>query len=95
VICVDELTVNVEVVPLKRTALAPVKFVPVMTTDVPTGPLVGLKPVIVGAGWAVTVKLDEQEAVPPPAPLSVTVRGPSVAPVGTVAVIWVPAPLTV
>jgi hypothetical protein len=51
VIWVDEFTVKlVAFVVLNRTAVAPVKFVPVMTTVVPTGPLVGLKDVTVGAG---------------------------------------------
>jgi len=35
--------------PLNITAVAPVKFVPLIVTLVPTGPLVGEKPVIVGA----------------------------------------------
>jgi len=39
-------------VPLKATAVAPVKLAPVMTTLVPPPPLVGLKLVIVGAGVA-------------------------------------------
>jgi hypothetical protein len=51
VIWVDEFTVKlVAFVVLNRTAVAPVKLVPVMTTLVPTGPLVGLKDVTVGAG---------------------------------------------
>ena len=37
-------------VPLNRTAVAPVKFVPLIVTLVPTGPLVGVKLVIVGGG---------------------------------------------
>jgi hypothetical protein len=49
VICVSETTVNVARVPLKRRRFAPVKPVPFTVTVVPTGPLVGLKPVIVGA----------------------------------------------
>ena len=49
--------------PLKATAVAPVRFVPVIVTELPGGPLVGVKPVIVGAG-AVTVKLP----APPPPP---------------------------
>jgi hypothetical protein len=57
VICVAELTVKVAVVPPKLTDDAPVKLVPVMTTDVPGGPLVGANPLIVGAGWVVTLKL--------------------------------------
>ena len=35
--------------PLNVTAVAPVKFVPLIVTLVPTGPLVGVKLVIVGA----------------------------------------------
>ena len=70
-------------VPLKATAVAPVRFVPVMTTLVPTGPVVGEKLVIVGAE-AVTVKLVELVAVPPGV---VTEIVPVVAPEGTVAVI--------
>jgi len=43
------------------TLFTPVKLVPVIVTNIPTEPLVGLKPVIVG----VTVKLPELVAVPP------------------------------
>ena len=39
----SEFTVNVAVVPLNFTAVAPVKAVPVMTTLAPTAPLVGEK----------------------------------------------------
>lgn len=71
-------------VPFNVSAVAPVRFAPVMTTEVPTGPLVGAKLVMVGA--VVTVKLVEEVA----APLGVvTETFPVVAPVGTVAVIWV------
>ena len=35
----------------------PLKFVPVIVTDVPTGPKVGVNEVIVGAGTGTTVKL--------------------------------------
>ena len=85
-------TVKVAETPLKRTAVAPVKFVPLIRTEVPTGPLVGLNDVIVGAPVAVTVKFVELVAVP----LGVVTRiGPVVAPVGTVTVILVPAPFTV
>ena len=66
--------------PLNATAVAPVKFVPLIVTLVPTGPLVGAKLVIVGAGT--TVKLLALVAVPPGV---VTLTGPVVAPVGTVA----------
>ena len=60
--------------------MAPVKFVPLIVTLVPTGPLVGAKLVIVGAGM--TVKLVALVAVPPGV---VTLTGPVVAPVGTLA----------
>ncbi|GAC1639289.1 MAG: hypothetical protein NVS9B14_20370 [Candidatus Acidiferrum sp.] len=50
------VTVNVAAVPLNFTLVAPVKFVPVRVTLVPTGPLVGETAVIVGTA-AVTVKL--------------------------------------
>jgi hypothetical protein len=50
-----EFTVKLVVVPLpNRTEVAPVKFVPLIVTLVPTGPLVGLNDVIVGPA-AVTV----------------------------------------
>ena len=78
---VDVTVKVVALVPLNRTAVTPVKFVPLMVTFAPTGPLVGVKPVIVGA-LADTVKLLALVAVPPDA---VTVSGPVVAPAGTVA----------
>ena len=71
----------VALTPLNETAVAPVKFVPLIVTLVPTGPLVGVKLVIVG-GLAVTVKGLALVAVPPGV---VTLTGPVVAPVGTVA----------
>jgi hypothetical protein len=50
-----EFTVKLVVVPVpNRTEVAPVRFVPVITTLVPTAPLVGVKDVIVGPA-AVTV----------------------------------------
>jgi hypothetical protein len=58
-----------------------VKFVPLIVTLLPTAPLVGVKLVIVGA-LALTVKLLALVAVPPGV---VTLTGPVVAPVGTVA----------
>jgi hypothetical protein len=82
-IWVAELTVNVADVPLKATTVAPVKFVPVIVTTVPGVPLDGLKPVMVGAGAAVTVKLVGLVAVPPGVVAEIV---PLVAPVGTVAV---------
>src|SRR5437867_8271099 len=75
-------------VPLKATAVAPVKFVPLIVTLVPTGPLVGVKLVVVGA-LAVTVKLLALVAVPPAV---VTLAGLVAAPAGTVAWIAVAAP---
>ena len=60
--------------------MAPVKFVPLIVTLAPTGPLVGATLVTVGAGM--TVKLVALVAVPPGV---VTLRGPVVAPAGTVA----------
>jgi hypothetical protein len=67
---------------LKLTAVAPVKFVPLIVTLVPTGPFVGVKLVIVGGALATTVKLFVLAAVP----LGVVTRsGPVVAPAGTVA----------
>jgi hypothetical protein len=76
---------------LNETAVAPVKLVPLIVTDVPTGPLVGLNEVIVGPA-PVAVKFVELVAVP----LDVVTRiGPEVAPVGTATVILVPAPFIV
>lgn len=89
VIVVEFTTVNVEVTPLNVTAVAPVKLLPLMVTDVPTPPAVGLKPVMLGG--VVTVKLDA--LVPVPEPFT-TLMVPVVAPLGTVAVMLV-AELTV
>ena len=66
-------------VPLNLTAVAPVKFVPLMVTLIPTAPLVGVKLTIVGAG--ITVKVLALVAVPPGV---VTLSVPVVAPAGTV-----------
>jgi len=77
--------VIVAVTPLKVKTEAALRFVPVMTTGVPTGPLVGLNPEMVGAG-TVTVKSVAAVAVPPGV---VTVNFPVVEPWGTVAVICV------
>ncbi len=80
-----ELTVNeAALTPLKVTAVAPLKAVPLMVTEVPAGPLVGLKPLIVGGGMI--VKSAVLVAVPPRV---VTAILPVVAPVGTMAVISV------
>ena len=69
------------------TAVAPLRFVPVIVTAVPAGPLDGAKLVIVGEETvAVTVKFDDEVAFPTEV---VTEIFPVVAPLGTVAVIWV------
>ena len=68
-----ELTVKVALTPLKRTAVAPVKFVPLIVTLVPAGPVVGVKLVIVGVVEAVTVKSTVFE-VPPPGAGFTTLR---------------------
>ena len=65
---------------MKVTAVAPVKFVPLIVTLVPVGPLVGVRLAIVGAGM--TVKLLALVAEPPGV---VTLTGPVVAVAGTVA----------
>src|SRR5438552_2324842 len=51
-------------VPLNVTAVAPVKFVPLIVTMVPTGPLVGVKLVIVGAFITVTLTAAEVAVLP-------------------------------
>jgi hypothetical protein len=83
---VSELNVTfVDAVPLKVTAVTPVKPVPVMETFAPTGPLVGVNDVTVGAlppPPLVTVKVEALAPVPPGV---VTAIGPVCAPVGTVA----------
>ena len=89
VILVEELTVNDAETLLNVTAEVvkppPLKLVPLMVTEIPTGPEDGEKEPIVGAGTeVVTEKLDRLEPLPPDA---VTLIGPDVAPEGTVAVI--------
>src|SRR5205807_1025064 len=79
-IAVSEVTVKVALTPLNDTAVAPVKFVPLIVTLVPTGPLVGVKLAIVGG--LTTVNELPLVAVPPGV---VTLSGPVVAPAGTVA----------
>ena len=61
-----------------------------IVTAVPTGPLVGLKPLMVGGGGGM-VTLKPAPLVALPAGV-VTVIGPLVAPVRTVALIWVLPP---
>ena len=69
---------------MNLTAVAPVKLLPVIVTEVPTGPLAGVKLLIVGA--AITV--NEVALVAVPAGV-VTVTVPLVVPLATVAVICV------
>src|SRR5260370_14069250 len=74
--------VGVAVARLNFTVLDPCvapKFVPVIVTGVPTGPEVGLRPVMFGPGAVVTVKVMPLLALPP----TVTTTLPLVAPVGT------------
>ena len=72
--------VGVPATVLKTTVLVPwlaPKFVPVIVTEVPSGPEVGLMLLMLGAGM--TVKVTPLLATPP----TVTTTGPVVAPVGT------------
>ena len=76
---VGEFTVNVALTPLNRTAVAPLKSLPLMLTRAPTGPIVGVKLVIVGG--FITMKLLPLLAVPPGV---VTLIAPVVALAGAV-----------
>ncbi len=84
VIRVEELTVNWADTPLNVTEVMAVKFVPLIVTEVPGAPEVGVKDVMVG----VRVTMKSLALVPVPLPV-VTVILPVSAPVGTVVVIWV------
>ena len=78
-IAVADVTAKfVELTPLIFTAVAPVKFRPVIVTTLPTCPLAGEKLVIAGAA----AKLATLVAVPPGV---VTLSGPVVTPVGAAA----------
>ena len=66
------------------------KFWPLMVTEVPIGPLIGEKLLMIGGNK--TVKWVELVAVPPGV---VTVMGPVVAPGGTDVVIWVSVALII
>ena len=79
-IAVSDATENDAAVPLNATAVAFVKFVPVIVTLAPSIPLAGVKSVITG-GMS-TVNAVALVADPPDA---VTPIGPDVAPTGTVA----------
>jgi hypothetical protein len=80
VILESELTVNTDGTPLKRTSVAPVNPDPRIVTDVPTGPAVGEKEVIVGAAPPVTTK--SVALVPVPEGVVTWIR-PVDAPAGT------------
>jgi len=67
--------------PLNRTLVALERFVPVISTIVPAGPVAGVKPATTGAGMTVKVVVD---AVPA---MVVTAISPVVAPLGTWTVI--------
>ena len=86
-ILIAEFTVNVAAEPWNFTAVVAEKSVPLIVTDVPTGPLDGEKPLMCGAPPDVTRKLLELVAVPDGA---ATLILPVVAPTGTVAVILAP-----
>jgi hypothetical protein len=73
--------VKLAAIPLNRTAVTPVKRLPLIVTDVPTGPLVGENPLTTGP--EVTLKFDELVAVPAGVRSEIL---PLVAPAGTVAV---------
>jgi len=79
---VSVVTVKLALTPLNATAVAPVKFVPSIVTLVPTGALVGARPVIVGVPSTVNAML--LYAVPPG---PVTLSPPVTAPAGTTA--WI------
>ena len=92
VICVAESTLNVvALVVLNFTELVvkvapltvPLKFVPVIVTDVPTGPKAGVNELIVGAGAVTRVKFVPLVRCPAAV---YTWIGPVVAPAGTTAV---------
>jgi hypothetical protein len=86
-ICVPLFDVIDAVVPLNFTEVAPVRPVPVMVTDVPTGPVVGVNEAMTGlAQLPPTVKA----VALVPTPLAfVTEIFPVMAPTGTAARSWV------
>ena len=84
---VAETTLNVvAAMVLNFTAVAPVRFVPVIVTTVPTGPVAGVKVVMAGAGITVIVKTAVLIAVPSGVVMLIL---PVAAPEGTVAEIAV------
>jgi hypothetical protein len=86
----ESITVNPADLPANITLDTPVKFDPLIVTCVPTAPLGGEKPVMVGGGM--NVKLAPLVATPAGV---VTESGPLVAPFGTVAMIFMPLNLKV
>jgi hypothetical protein len=87
-ICVELLTVKAAARPLKVTEMAPKKFVPVIVTEVPNGPEVGLKEAMVGAQSPGLATMKSVALVAAPLAL-VTWIGPVVVPALTVAQISV------
>ena len=79
----SEATVKLAAVPLKATAVVPVKLLPVRVTAVPTAPLVGAKEAIAGGAEPAVVTVKLLVLVPVPAAV-VTLMVPVVAPLGTV-----------
>jgi hypothetical protein len=87
VICVSLFTVMVEVlVVLKLTDVAPVKLLPVIVTEVPTAPCLGVKLETTGGNGAAAVMVKLSGLVSVPAGV-VTVTVPVLAPLGTGVVI--------
>ena len=79
VICESEFTVKVAATPPKVTLVVCLRPLPVMTTEVPTGPCAGVKPVSLGSTRNVWLLVRVVAPV-------VTVTAPVRAPAGTVAV---------
>ncbi len=78
---------NVAAEPWNFTAVVADRFVPLMMTDIPTGPLDGENPLMVGGAPApVTLKFVELTSLPAGV---VTLMRPVVAPTGTLVVICV------
>ena len=84
----ESLVMLVADVELNDTTLAFARFAPVIVTDVPTGPLTGVKALILGIGVCSTVNAVVFVAVPP-AVVTVTVQAPTATPAGTVTLICV------
>ncbi len=87
VICVSESTENAAAIPPNVTLVAPVKWVPVITTDVPVLTVVGVNDVI--AGLATTGRVNGVEQVALPTGVVTEILPLAGASAGTVAVIWV------